>query len=182
MSWGFWVESVWLTPPSLHFFFLGAMNEVNPALNISDDTIESVIGSFVRLREILLSTSWFPFSIVLRCCRHFHSAGQKYVQIVRFELIRLYEIQHSLRQLSYFDVCGRLRLTLQLARVTLSLPCRIDRAMIEEAEEEERRMAATASSGGRGGSTSKRRGLLHPRVNSVLVSVCGVLEYGERVL
>jgi len=147
------------------FIFLGAMNEVNPALNISDDTIESVIGSFVRLREILLT-------------------GQKYVQIVRFELIRLYEIQHSLRQLSYFDVCGRLRLTLQLARVTLSLPCRIDRAMIEEAEEEERRMAAAASSssGGRGGSTSKRRGLLHPRVNSVLVSVCGVLEYGERVL
>jgi len=148
--------------------FLRAMNEVNPALNVSDDTMESIIGSFVRLREILLT-------------------GQKYVQIVRFELIRLYEIQHSLRQLSYFDVCGRLRLTLQLARVTLSLPCRIDRAMIEEAEEEERRMAATASSSsgsstGRGPSTSRRRGLLHPRVNSVLVSVCGVLEYGERVL
>ncbi|KAF8340021.1 uncharacterized protein EI90DRAFT_2907896 [Cantharellus anzutake] len=167
--------------------FLRAMNELNPALNISDDTIESVIRSFARLREILLT-------------------GQKYVQIVRFELIRLYEIQHSLRQLSYFDVCGRLRLTLQLARVTLSLPCRIDRAMIEEAEEEERRMAAAAGmnahhangncfgrtdgeceecSGKAGGSRRgrpRRRGLLHPSVNSVLVSVCGVLEYGERAL
>lgn len=37
-------------------FFIGAMNEVNPALNVSDDTMESIIGSFVRLREILLST------------------------------------------------------------------------------------------------------------------------------
>lgn len=136
------------------------------------------------------SVRWFTSSLListLKAFPRFHPAGQKYVQIVRFELIRLYEIQHSLRQLSYFDVCGRLRLTLQLARVTLSLPCRIDRAMIEEAEEEERRMAATASSSsgsstGRGPSTSRRRGLLHPRVNSVLVSVCGVLEYGERVL
>jgi hypothetical protein len=49
--------------------------------------------------------------------------------IIRFELIRLYEIQHSLRQLSYFDVFGRLRLTLQLARVTLSIPMAIDQAM-----------------------------------------------------
>ena len=57
------------------------------------------------------------------------AAGKKYLSIIRFELIRLYEIQHSLRQLSYFDVFGRLRLTLQLARVTLSIPMAIDSAM-----------------------------------------------------
>ena len=43
----------------------------------------------------------------------------------------MYEIQQSLRQLSYFDVFGRLRLTLQLARVTLSIPMAIDQAMKE---------------------------------------------------
>lgn len=56
--------------------------------------------------------------------------------MIRFELIRLYEIQHSLRQLSYFDVFGRLRLTLQLARVTLSIPMAIDEAMKEPLQEE----------------------------------------------
>lgn len=30
--------------------------------------------------------------------------------------------------------------------------------------------------------TPRKGGLLHPRVNSMLLSVCGVLEYGERVL
>lgn len=35
----------------------GAMNEVNPALNISDETIESLVSTFVKLREVLLSTS-----------------------------------------------------------------------------------------------------------------------------
>ena len=110
---------------------------------------------------------------------------------MRFELIRLYEIQHSLRQLSYFDICGRLRLTLQLARVTLSLPCTIDRALLAEAEEEERakglnerrtNVPASAVTDGDRGTTKRRRGILHPRVNSMLVSVCGLLEFGERVL
>jgi len=152
--------------------FLRAMNDINPALNVRDDTIESLVNTFVRLREILLT-------------------GQKYVRIVHFELIRLYEIQHSLRQLSYFDVCGRLRLTLQLARVTLSLPCAIDQALLAEAEEEDRarglnerdtNVPASAVTDGEQSTTKRRRGILHPRVNSMLISVCGVLEFGERVL
>lgn len=56
---------------------------------------------------------------------------------MKFELIRLYEIQHDLRQLSYFDVFGRLRLSLQLARVTLSIPMAIDKAMREDDDDEE---------------------------------------------
>lgn len=67
---------------------------------------------------------------------YIYTAGKKYLTIIRFELIRLYEIQHSLRQLSYFDVFGRLRLTLQLARVTLSIPMAIDQAMKEPEEGE----------------------------------------------
>lgn len=62
----------------------------------------------------------------LQCIR---SAGRRYVRVVHLELIRLYEIQQHLRSLSYFDVFGRLRLTLQLARVTLSIPMAIDQAM-----------------------------------------------------
>lgn len=64
-------------------------------------------------------------------------AGAKHFRIVKFELIRLYEIQHDLRQLSYFDVFGRLRLSLQLARVTLSIPMAIDKAMREDDDDDE---------------------------------------------
>lgn len=60
------------------------------------------------------------------------TAGQKYIHIVRFELIRMYEIQHNLRALPYLDFRGRLRLTFQLARVTLNLPVVVDLAMRED--------------------------------------------------
>lgn len=89
---------------------VNALNEGNPGLDLGDETVDSIEGAFRKLREMML-------------------AGKKYLTIIRFELIRLYEIQHSLRRLSYFDVFGRLRLTLQLARVTLSIPMAIDQAM-----------------------------------------------------
>lgn len=92
---------------------INALNEGNPGLDLGDDAVNNIEGAFRKLRELLL-------------------AGKKYLTIIRFELIRLYEIQHSLRQLSYFDVFGRLRLTLQLARVTLSIPMAIDQAMKED--------------------------------------------------
>ncbi|UZJ51084.1 hypothetical protein CBS101457_000404 [Exobasidium rhododendri] len=96
---------------------VSAMNESNPGLNLGGDAVDSIEGAFAKLREMML-------------------AGKKYLGIIRFELIRLYEIQQSLRQLSYFDVFGRLRLTLQLARVTLSIPMAIDQAMKESEEGE----------------------------------------------
>ncbi len=95
---------------------VNALNEGNPGLDLGEDAVENLEGAFKRLRAVVL-------------------AGKKYLSIIRFELIRLYEIQHSLRQLSYFDVFGRLRLTLQLARVTLSIPMAIDQAMREPGEE-----------------------------------------------
>ncbi|PWN45071.1 DnaJ-domain-containing protein [Ceraceosorus guamensis] len=89
---------------------VNAMNEGNPGLNLGEEAVDSIEGAFRRLRHMML-------------------AGKRYLGVIRFELIRLYEIQHSLRQLSYFDLFGRLRLTLQLARVTLSIPMAIDTAM-----------------------------------------------------
>ncbi|KAK0553550.1 hypothetical protein OC846_002471 [Tilletia horrida] len=97
---------------------INALNEGNPGLNLGNDAADSLEGAFRRLRRMLLS-------------------GKKYLTIVRFELMRLYEIQHSLGQLSYFDVFGRLRLTLQLARVTLSIPMAIDQAMKEPSDDSE---------------------------------------------
>jgi hypothetical protein len=61
------------------------------------------------------------------------TAGQQHFRLLKFELMRLYEIQHMLRQLSYFDVPGRLKLTIQLARLTIALPVNVDKAIMVRA-------------------------------------------------
>jgi hypothetical protein len=138
--------------------FLMAVNDISPTANLSEETIDSLLGTFRKLREVLLT-------------------GQKYVRVVLFELIRLYEIQHSLRQLSYLDVFGRMRLTLQLVRLTLSLPCAIDRAMQAEANEEERRRT-----GNQQVEAARRKSILPKHLNMIILTVCGLLEFGEKVL
>lgn len=52
------------------------------------------------------------------------SVGSKLVTAIKFELFSLYEVQQQIRQLSYFNLTGRLRLTVQLARITLQIPVR----------------------------------------------------------
>ena len=99
------------------------------------------------------------------------AAGAKHFRIVKFELIRLYEIQHDLRQLSYFDVFGRLRLSLQLARVTLSIPMAIDKAMREDDEYNYDGSTGYVDEGDadlRKNVQVVKRGLLGPRIASVL--------------
>ncbi|KAG8908363.1 hypothetical protein FRB99_007291 [Tulasnella sp. 403] len=175
--------------------FIKAMGEMNARMQMSDDTMESLIGSLVRLREVLL-------------------VGRKYLRLIRFELIRLYEIQSNLRKLSYFDVRGRLRLTLQLARVTLSLPMVVDLAMREDSDDSDddsdtsdhpasstsrprphdkrKRERASRGSGVNGEDKSRvklekvngrrKRGLIPPPVKVVIGLAIGALEFGERVL
>jgi len=133
--------------------FVNALNQGNPGLNLGDDAVENLEGVFRRLREIFL-------------------AGQKYFRVIRFELIRLYEIQHSLRQLSYFDVFGRLRLTLQLARVTLSIPMAVDKAMREDSVQDPEGL----------GKEVAQRGLLGKRTAGVLNLACRMLEKGEQIV
>ncbi|KAK4047332.1 hypothetical protein OIV83_005510 [Microbotryomycetes sp. JL201] len=171
--------------------FVNALNEGNPGLNLGDETVDSLEGAFRRVREVLLS-------------------GQKYMRLIRFELIRLYQIQSNLRALSYFDILGRLRLTLALTRVTLEIPMVLDKAMREEvvvhpnpssnSSHTRASSRGSSSSDSEGGGPSaasdmdddsdpnfsaaagelQRRGLLGPRVKGVLVLACKVLEKGEK--
>ncbi|KAG0662771.1 hypothetical protein C6P46_003084 [Rhodotorula mucilaginosa] len=171
--------------------FVTALNEGNPGLNVGDDTVESIEGVFRRLREALL-------------------AGQRYLRLIKFELIRLYEIQHSLQSLSYFDVYGRLRLTLALTRVTLEIPMVLDRAMRDElpapvnsnttaaangrsdtTRPEGSRQRAGGSGNQRAPPTTppsesgspgqlERRGLLGVKTRGMLVLTCKMLERAER--
>lgn len=78
----------------------------------------------------------------------------------------MYELQQQLRSLSYFDVFGRLRLTLQLARLTLTIPVLIDGAMKAEFDAL--------------GTKGTNKGLLGDGVAKVISSLVTVLERGEQ--
>ncbi|CAG8529390.1 7787_t:CDS:2 [Paraglomus occultum] len=126
---------------------VNALNEGNPNLNLGDDWIENMEHVFGRIRELLL-------------------AGKKYIKIVQYELITLYDIQQELRALSYFDVFGRLRLSLQLAKIFLKIPTLIDDAMKAEHEQ-------TGTPGTKGG-------LLGDGMAKVIAGLVKVLENGEK--
>lgn len=143
---------------------INALNEGNPGLNLGEEVVASLEGAFGRLRTRLLS-------------------GKKYMGLVRFELMKLYELQASLRALSYFNLLGRLRLSLALARVTISIPMRIDEAMKEGGEVssgEEEEEEAGDSELGKASSKRDRKGILPPKVAGLLEATVAVLERGER--
>ncbi|KAL8276321.1 hypothetical protein RQP46_011287 [Phenoliferia psychrophenolica] len=158
--------------------FVNALNEGNPGLNLGEEAVDNLEGAFRRVRDVLLN-------------------GQKYLRLIKFELIRLYEIQHSLRALGYFDLVGRLRLTLALTRVTLEIPMVLDRAMRDDQRsgagapaaasppslsgQARAKMADSNDEGDAMGGELTRRGILGPRVKGVLVLACKVLEKGERM-
>ncbi|ORY86630.1 hypothetical protein BCR35DRAFT_302335, partial [Leucosporidium creatinivorum] len=111
--------------------FVNALNEGNPGLNLGEETIDNLEGAFRRVREVVLSGSrslFYPFrsSTDLAPSPPFPppslsifppptsppptpphltrptTGGQKYLRLIRFELIRLYQLQSDLRSLSYF--------------------------------------------------------------------------------
>ncbi|KAF8207583.1 DnaJ domain-containing protein [Mycena galopus ATCC 62051] len=92
---------------------LKAINDINPSLSMGEEGINSVLNSLQRIRERALTC---------RIC----------IYALHAELTRLLELQHSFRQLSYFDILGRTRLTIQLTRITLSLPIALEKAIAEQ--------------------------------------------------
>ncbi|KAF8072088.1 DnaJ domain-containing protein [Lyophyllum atratum] len=92
---------------------LRAINDINPSIKLGDEGIESVLATLEAIRERALTC---------RTCIH----------ALHAELTRLLEVQHAFRQLSYFDIMGRSRLTIQLTRITLSLPIALERALREQ--------------------------------------------------
>jgi hypothetical protein len=101
-------------------------------------------------------------------------------------LLRLLDIQHDFRQLPYLDICGRLRLTLQLARVTLEMPVAVDRAICEREEEKEReeQRRSLATDGSRTKHVGRRTkgGILPAKLTTIICCLVVVLEHSERVL
>lgn len=109
----------------------GSINETNPSLNFGDDATENLLHALCNIREVIICKSLeLALMHKLLKCWAYCLAGQQHFRLVKFELMRLYEIQHSLRQLSYFDVPGRLKLTMKLARLTIALPINVDKAIM----------------------------------------------------
>ncbi|KAG6910000.1 hypothetical protein DXG01_014000 [Tephrocybe rancida] len=92
---------------------LKAINDINPSYKFGDEGIDTVVGALEAIRERALTC---------RTC----------IYALHTELTRLLEVQHAFRQLSYFDIMGRSRLTIQLTRITLSLPIALERALLEQ--------------------------------------------------
>ncbi|KAJ7052503.1 hypothetical protein C8F01DRAFT_1332423 [Mycena amicta] len=92
---------------------LKAVNDINPSLSMGDEGINSILNSLQRIRERALTC---------RTC----------IYALHAEMTRVLEIQHSFRQLSFFDLRTRTRLIVELTRITLSLPLALERAIVQQ--------------------------------------------------
>lgn len=70
---------------------------------ISEETVVTIEQSFIRIRELVLTTRTYALLIII-------------------ELGRIRRVQQRLMGLGYLDVLGRARLTIHLVRVTLAVP------------------------------------------------------------
>ncbi|KAK7691129.1 hypothetical protein QCA50_006232 [Cerrena zonata] len=89
---------------------LRAVNDFNPSMRMGDDGIDAVLATLQSIRQRALTCRTCIFAL-------------------NAELSRVVELQYAFRQLSYFDFRRRSRLTLELARIAISLPVTLDRAV-----------------------------------------------------
>ncbi|KAF9223554.1 DnaJ-domain-containing protein [Gyrodon lividus] len=89
---------------------LRAIHDLNPSLGLGDDGINSVLSVLQSIRGRVLTC---------RAC----------MIALHTELSRVLELQYTFRQLPYLDITGRSRLTIQLTRITLSLPVTLEKAI-----------------------------------------------------
>ena len=73
------------------------------------------------------------FTLIDNPC--YHTACRACVLALHTEVSRLIEVQHAFRQLSYFDLRRRFRLTLELTRIAVSLPIALEQAIVKAKED-----------------------------------------------
>ncbi|KAK9767299.1 hypothetical protein K7432_003027 [Basidiobolus ranarum] len=111
------------------------INIQNPDLNIDKEKANQL---FAQVREVFL-------------------VAGKYLNEVKFEVMKIYEIQGELRSLSYFDVFGRLRLSIQLSRIFFSIPVKMNNAVAD-------------------------RQIVNNQLCKLLSELTGLLEFSERTI
>jgi hypothetical protein len=122
---------------------------------VSEEVAITVERSFIRIRELVLTT-------------------RTYALLIYIELGRIHRVQKRLMGLGYLDVVGRARLTIHLVRVTLAVPMRVDRALKQREERAWRAKAAGLQAAGLPPpETIFRAGILNDRVSKVLEFIVG---------
>jgi len=122
---------------------------------VSEEVVINVERSFVRIRELVLTT-------------------RTYALLIYIELGRIHRVQKRLMGLGYLDVVGRARLTIHLVRVTLAVPVRVDRALKQREERAWRAKAAGMQAAGLAPMEAMRKaGILNDRVSRVLEFIVG---------
>ncbi|TFY62179.1 hypothetical protein EVJ58_g4018 [Rhodofomes roseus] len=138
---------------------LRTVNDLNPSLRIGEEGINSVLVSLQAIRERALTC---------RTC----------ILALHHELTHLLEVQRAFHDLSYFDIRRRSCLTIRLARLTVSLPIALERALTEQNADDI--YAADGTRDGVGG--ADRTALMNARVYRLLRGLVHVLERMEHVL
>ncbi|KAL0085847.1 hypothetical protein F4703DRAFT_1928220 [Phycomyces blakesleeanus] len=100
-----------------------------------------------------------------------HITTHQYYKVVQFELMRLYELQHELRSLSYFSVWRRMQLSITICKVLLQLPIMINVESREKKQSQRQLGQADAEA---------IHGILGLRLESALRLAVTLLETGER--
>jgi hypothetical protein len=122
---------------------------------VSKEVVVNVERSFIRIRELVLTT-------------------RTYALLIYIELGRIHKAQKQLTGLGYLDVVGRTRSTVHLVRVTLAVPVRVDRALKQREEKAWRaKVAGLQARGITPTKTMGRAGILNDRVSKVLEFLVG---------
>ncbi|TVY54407.1 Chaperone protein dnaJ 39 [Lachnellula cervina] len=122
---------------------------------VSEEVVLNVERSFIRIRELVLTT-------------------RTYALLIYIELGRIHRVQKRLMGLGYLDVVGRARLSIHLVRVTLAVPMRVDRALKQKEEKAWRaKVAGLQARGITPTETMGPAGILNERVSKVLEFIVG---------
>ncbi|KAG0756405.1 hypothetical protein G6F24_011174 [Rhizopus arrhizus] len=132
--------------------FIHTLNETNPAMHITEDAIIHIELAFKKMREIFQST-------------------HQYYQVIQFELMRLYELQYELRQLSYFSLWKRMQLSITICKLLLQLPI-----IINTHSKQKQQLLQDVNN-----RKKEEQGLLNQNIESALKMAVGLLETGERL-
>ena len=159
---------------------LAAVNDINPSIKLGEEGINSVLGALQAIRERALSdyTSLFLLlatNIISQACR-------TCIYALHAELTRLLELQHAFRELSYFDIIGRCRLTIKLTRITLGLPIALEKALQQRAYYFGTMYSGDGLDKDGGREKTKERLFLPRHVTLLIRGVDTALERMERIL
>ncbi|RPD61003.1 DnaJ-domain-containing protein [Lentinus tigrinus ALCF2SS1-7] len=134
---------------------LFAVNNMNPSLQLGEEGINSVLMTIEAIRTRALTCRTCLFAL-------------------HHQVSRLLEVQRAFRQLSYFDLRQRSYLSIQLARLAISMPIALEEALRQQRMEDEAESEASDNE-----ESKDQTQLLNRRVYTLLRGVVSVLERME---